>query len=145
MANEVLLRQVMEKIKSDLESWNQESWFAMYDQDGYPWYPGDFGEPCETAYCFAGWTGIMTGFEKPAKETKTWDWRNDGEHISDYAQRALGLSTAQADTLFAGENTLDDLENLVEAIIENPEIGFDDLIKVTERGEDKFYCTCCNR
>lgn len=97
---------------------------------------------CGTAMCFAGHTALLAG-AKPIITTSFApdpgeDWwfgtvRVQGEggvtfdrHVSTYAQELLGLSESDAESLFSGDNTLDDLEHLVGEIVEHGEI-------VTER------------
>jgi hypothetical protein len=104
--------------------WDQERWFTaatgvegkahrectitergvMYDD-----------QPCYTTGCFAGWTLIDFA---PAGTTMRGRWVTlpDGEFITvqDFAQREHELTTGEADRLFNGDNTLEELHAIVD-------------------------------
>lgn len=77
---------------------------------------------CGTGACFAGWTAAMAGATLlvPKSGGGGADCRTaDGRvrSISDYAEEVLGLEDNPG--LFGADNTIDDLEEIVESII-NP-------------------------
>lgn len=86
---------------------------------------------CGTAMCFAGHTAILAGGKPvfstaygidPGEELSFGTVRTaDGgdRHVSTYAAELLGLDTVDADELFSGDNTLEDLEKLVADITAN--------------------------
>lgn len=122
MANVQLLQDTLNYIKNHPDEWYQSSWYAHFDADSTRWFAGDAGAPCRTAYCFAGTAAILSGFPPPPKEHRTiWSDEN-GVQVDEYAEKALGLTYSQAVELFHASNTLEDLEEMVAKIIENPEI-----------------------
>lgn len=113
MPNVKLLRETLAHIEAEPEKWDQ----SVYR--------------CETGMCFAGWAVTLDGGR--------WKTRPDEDghallvaeaeddeisrkmgdiHAADRAHRILGLTDGQADALFEGDNTLDDLRAIVNAICE---------------------------
>lgn len=105
MANIKMLEEVMDYIKTHPEQLRQDVW-ATQKAD------------CGTACCFAGWTAVLNGYQL--------DWLEDddmtsivrdkdGIHhvISDLAEELLDLTQFEGDVLFAGSNTIDELEQMV--------------------------------
>lgn len=93
------------------------------------WYQGSWGHrtACGTAGCIAYHVGRHDG-----AEIKWQDFsdalgpyfaigRIGGEGASTYAQRSLGLSDEQAEELFGGANTMQDLRDMRDALAADPD------------------------
>lgn len=116
--NIVLLDKVLEQIdivRNDPTApfqWDQGNWRRTMERE------------CGTALCFAGWAAQLdsadwaTGYGPAWINTPTPDSPRHITHISDYAQDLLGLSAEEADILFAGDNTYEDLVEIVSLIKE---------------------------
>lgn len=156
MANNELLLETLNYIKENPQKWMQDVWFGFYDADGNRILePVELEEvnSCNTAFCFAGHAALKTGFPAPPvngyepwvkSEYDPVAARPVRTFVDEYAQKQLGLTWDQADVLFSGDNSLEDLETLVNAIIENPDIDQDDLLKAVDRYYDDERCGCCS-
>lgn len=109
MFNLPLFDKVLDKIKTEPETWDQSSWA--------------YRTSCGTAFCFAGHVVSMTmpdnayfnfgiGVETDAVVI-------DGRRLSirDVAQHELGLDETDASALFSGGNTLETIEYIRELLI----------------------------
>ncbi len=112
--NAALLRKTLEHIEAHPETWKQDYWrcesglcFAgtACDLDGGEWaLPGQGTNP--------GWAELLVAREgEPGDET--WCVTPNRVHARTRAQQILGITEAEAETLFAPENTLDDLREHV--------------------------------
>lgn len=141
MLNVKLLREVLDYIKANPQKWNQDAWFKVsVDKQGEPIFNKvtlQFEEvnSCNTALCFAGHAALMSGFDAPPRyDYEVWrGWgpglpKGERMDVDQYATEVLGLSTNQADVLFNGDNSLEDLERIVGKLIENPKawLNWDD-------------------
>lgn len=102
--NVPLLRQTLDYIKTHPQEWDQEVWRQV--------------RPCGTVACFAGWACALNGDRFNPDD---WDFVITDESgvsfpIEDRAREILGLTIGDADWLFDGGNTLDDLEQIVEEL-----------------------------
>ena len=149
MANVELLRETMQYIKNNPQSWRQDVWFTHLDPETgrrtHELVEVEVEEvnSCKTAFCFAGHAALKSGFPSPPKDSYTnWIAEINGENVwvDAYAARQLGITYDQAEVLFAGENSMEELEVLVEAIINKPDITSDDLERLLGRYSD---CPCC--
>jgi hypothetical protein len=97
--NITLLTRTLEYIEAHPLEWVQSDW------------------TCGTAGCFAWHAAILDGARRdPAYEPDEWvvgPSTSETEHVSDYAEAALGLSGEQADQHFGEDNTLADLRRIV--------------------------------
>lgn len=150
MANEKLLLETLEYIKTHPQFWEQSAWGIWTNEvTGHPeiiltTVAMEEINSCGSAFCFAGHAALRTGFPPPPKSPNEM-WTDDkGTWIDDHARTALGLTYDQADILFSPENTMDELETLVKAIIENPEIDADELEKLVDRYESDYCCEECD-
>jgi hypothetical protein len=132
MANMKLLRETLEFIKSIPEReagdeligdfWSQGTWGRMNKKD-------DGEHPCGTAACFAGWAVLRDVRQKnankigkngtPIVELKDCTCLVDGGDpvgIRSGAAELLELSYNEAKALFCGENSLKDLERVINQI-----------------------------
>jgi len=119
--NPRLMRDVLAHIERNPETWNQGSWAVRTD--------------CGTSYCYAGHAVAMVGgrinIEESTAEVATLpeDVRDrfTREHvaISAAARAVLGLEPTTAERLFAGGNTLSDLQRLVGEICKGAETAHD--------------------
>lgn len=71
-------------------------------------------ETCGTAYCIAGYIGQLVD---PRYEKTTWVGNT---HVSIAAEEALGITHEQADRLFSGGNTIEDVRRIAEEIAGGP-------------------------
>lgn len=150
MANVELLRETMDYIKNNPQKWRQDSWYAWVNEAGqieYGVISLDMEEvnSCGSAFCFAGHAALKSGFPAPPRENhRQWtkaeevDGYTQNVHVDEFAREKLGLTWEQAEVLFSGDNTLEDLEKIVDAIIDDPEIGEIDLLILVDRYND--YC-----
>jgi hypothetical protein len=128
MANIEKLRAVLAKIEADPTLWDQAFWIKRTD--------------CGTAGCFAGWACMLDG----AKPIGLRHWDEGVEQAAEVitsagvvqdvdsaAAEILDLTEPEADILFYGDNTLDDLRAYVDAIA----VG-----NLQEVHEDRTYGSC---
>lgn len=116
--------------------WAEAEWAKGTDEDGRlvgDWYQGEWvvtaeerdgyetlAASCDTAYCIAGYVGVLA--LGPDAFDRSW-WFDEDEgvtHVSEVAQRALGLTTFEADALFKGSNTIEDVRRIAEGIAGEP-------------------------
>lgn len=129
--NVELLTQVFKYIKNNPQTWRQQTWYAIVDRNS-----GDRtfeireeivedANKCGTSFCFAGHVAIREGFALPPKDNdETWSRRfvdaegyNDYEEVDEFASKRLGLDYNQAEALFSGGNTMDDIEFIVRILV----------------------------
>lgn len=142
MANNELLLDVLDHIKNNPQNWRQDAWFAFVDENGHRvWDTVSFDveevNSCHTAFCFAGHAALKTGFVAPPKNAYSgWKMEVDDPstysgkrnvYVEDYAREKLEITWDQADALFNGDNTLEDLEAMVKAIIDDTDISGEEL------------------
>jgi hypothetical protein len=98
-------------------------------------HPGEWDQKyyrCGTGTCFAGHAALLAGgqwaFESDHDEHMVADDADDpmyvfdGEiHVSNRAERVLGLASPQADELFESYNSLDDLRRIIARLCESAE------------------------
>lgn len=95
----------------DQVAWEQGSWCRAYSDDNL--------DICGTAACLAGHRLLLDGYRITGYDTMV---SPDGEHevsggeIAAVAMRRLGLRQWQADRLFAGDNDLNRLKEVVDHI-----------------------------
>lgn len=115
-----LLRKAVEWVEEqDKRPFDQREW----DQNAWKRRPQ---AGCGTAYCVAGYIAEVVDGKKMVQhdcvdmdEGTTLDQRRRGfdpdlVHVSNYARWRLGLTQAQANSLFAGSNTAADIRRLAE-------------------------------
>jgi len=144
------LRNELSYITTHPERWNQGDWVtALNDELKFAPQPPT---ACGTMGCLAGnavvhadgdlhwekgeWYDYTTGKYKPYWKTEfvTMPGAEDKEHIETAARDLLGLTSEQADYLFAAENDLDDLWRLAE-IISDGKITAEDRAKAEAERE----------
>lgn len=140
--NVELLQKTLQFIKENPRTWVQTDWFLILDSDTKELVPHlvdievEEINSCGTAFCFAGHAALMEGFPAPPKSNFS-EWRRlpEGadypETASDFARKRLGLDWNQADILFHPGNSMEDLQILVDALIENPDISAEDMEALT--------------
>lgn len=102
----------------DEKGWNQEAY------------------RCETGRCYAGWAAILagatfkfdvsissfvmidhpTGGDHPSRRTSAYlvvEANGETWNVADYAEHALGITSVERIRLFAGRNTLRDLDAII--------------------------------
>lgn len=91
---------------------------------------------CGTAYCVAGWTGVVDQAEMT--------WTADGRlaliedvHPQDYGTASLGLTRDQADCLFHEENSVETIKQMRDAIAADPEVGWSALFQIADLNGDR--------
>lgn len=111
MTNVDLLREVVEQIEADPESWNQSAWIST--------------NSCKATFCIAGWTCVLAGAVTPAGEMTPYGvglvdglfhcYWSDVPPWPTLAQHLLRLGDDDADLLF-GPDSFDSVETLREDI-----------------------------
>src|SRR6478752_211362 len=101
--NAELAYRVLDQVDADPASWDQSKWF-------YRPLGASFG----TAACFAGWTSLLSGDEPRwvhGYQMQTYAVVASGKtrYIEARAAELLGIDENQADALFYGGNTREDL------------------------------------
>lgn len=69
---------------------------------------------CGTAFCVAGYVGQLTEPRYAQGDTV------DGVHVSDFAEKALGLTPGEAISLFSGGNSAENVRSIAERIAGEP-------------------------
>lgn len=161
--NYELLDEVMNYIKEHPQSWHQASWYRYVDTEtGYEWNDVVTEEvtevnSCGAAFCFAGHVGMREGFPAPINNSVIWDrWIEDeelgyyneskdgwgySEDISEFARKRLGLRDDQAEALFDGDNSMENLETMVKILHELPDIDgwkMEDKVRYEELSFEEF-------
>lgn len=97
------LRATLRHIKANPHEWEQQTW------------------RCKTGMCFAGHAAILNGGRwlratSVESESATVVHPETGDllHVQDFAMEVLGLANYQADELFHHENTITDLEEIID-------------------------------
>ena len=133
--NYELLDEILSFIKAHPQTWVQDSWYKNVDPEtGFSWVSVHTEEvteenSCGTSFCFAGHTAIHEGFPSPPMNN-TYPWTRqvqDGEdtytqEANDFARDLLGLDYDQADALFDSENSLQDLDTMIQVLHLYPNI-----------------------
>lgn len=125
--NVELLDEIMSYIEAHPRTWNQANWYVNVDpEDGstkHFWRIEEVTEQnsCGTSFCFAGHVALREGFPAPPLQNGV-EWEREvsgerwGEAVDAFAEKVLGIDPEQAEALFAGENTMADLRNMVTAL-----------------------------
>lgn len=133
-----LLEEIMKHIHAEQKHWDQCIWAeAVPTEKMYVESKFDEIQPpptCGTAYCVAGWAAHLTGakilwhpqFKYDMDENQYYVEFFTASHvkhkngmvlkIEDYAKNVLDLDDYEAETLFLGGNTLDELDEKLEAL-----------------------------
>lgn len=104
--NVPLLRKGLEHITGNPLEWDQHSWY------GYDKY-----SPCKTAGCLAGHVAVFSGVPLAYQTYEGVDIpvsSTDLRSLAGIARTELGLSLAEADALFDGNNKLEDMWAMAE-------------------------------
>lgn len=139
--NHKLLDDVMGYIKNHPLEWDQIAWHRIMDLNtGVIRYDSEEQivkevNSCGAAFCFAGHVAMAEGFPAPPKNNNATWYRNfldvDGfreyEEVSEFAIKRLGITSWQADALFAAENDMEQLEKMVAALHINPDLNGEEL------------------
>lgn len=140
--NYKLLDEILEFIVEHPRQWEQAAWFRIVDREtGEMKYNVEVQtveevNSCGAAFCFAGHVALAAGFPSPPIDNHQewartviidpeaeyrWDREYD-EAVDEFAYKVLGITAGQADALFAGENTINDLKAIVKALHLNPDV-----------------------
>lgn len=148
-----LLDEIMAYIEAHPMEWKQDDWFKIVDkvtgESRYETQEVIVTEinSCGASMCFAGHVALRMGFPAPPKSnheqwTREMTDPQDGypylETVSDFAQNVLGLEYHQAEALFAGDNSLEMLRDIVTALHINPDLHGEDLEAVAQRCRDEY-------
>lgn len=146
-----LLDEILAYVKAHPMQWNQDDWFKIVDlETGDVRYESEKVivqeiNSCGAAMCFAGHAALRMGFPAPPKNNgQSWsrkvdsddDWA-DSESVETFARNVLGLTAGQGEALFAGNNTLQDLEDIIEALRIKPNIAGWQLEDMRDYREDQ--------
>lgn len=127
-----MLRKVIDHIQEEPESWNQQHWAVKWVKVGVERLRNARGQftgqtrpaECGTAYCIAGHTVVMAGYDLEWEPGLVMGWGDavlarrtsvtnpdTGWYvtISDMAAHELGLTRQEWSELFAGGNNLHDV------------------------------------
>lgn len=130
-----LLDEIMSFIREHPTTWVQDSWYRNVDTETgrsiivIRTEEVEDANTCGTSFCFAGHTAIHEGFPYPPKDDRqAWERKVVDEYgeyeedVRDFAIKVLGLDYDQADSLFDADNSMDNLEVMVQALHEFPNI-----------------------
>jgi hypothetical protein len=98
------------------------------------WYQGLYR--CESGMCYAGHIAQAAGLRWTHPERATSAdvfFGTDEMHVEEAVIKVTGITEEHATALFEGSNSLDDLEAMVGALKEKPDLGMEDLVEVTGR------------
>ena len=121
-ANVPLLRKAVEWVEAEaakgkdskgipLGEWIQGAWAT--DKTDLVTYYGTALEQehtCGTAFCVAGYVGQLQEPRYAEKDTV------DGVHVSEFAEKVLGLTPSESTALFSGGNSAEDVRRIAERI-----------------------------
>lgn len=130
--NGPLLRKVLDHIRTPGVRWDQTTWRRV--PDIFDWL--EKGSGCGTAFCFAGWTCELSGGEWVGnshflvREEGDVAGSREAERAMDQlgvsarirAGRLLGLTWYEAELLFAANNGLERVEEIVEELLRYEEV-----------------------
>lgn len=113
--NVELLQKTLDTIKANPQHWNQKFWH------------------CSTSHCFAGFAELIANnlpIEMSFEQLRAFKLNGKLEYSTGrYAEKLLGISDDDGDTLFYGYNTLEQLERMVAYLIEHGSLeDFEDYI-----------------
>ena len=118
-----LLTQTREAIKANPKHWDQRFWH------------------CGTLHCVAGFAELIAKglpFDTSAEDLKKdKEFYDDSWNTADNARVLLGISLYDATSLFAGGNTLEDIEKMVSQLIEHGKILYDDGVGDEDEEEEE--------
>jgi hypothetical protein len=109
--NKELLERTMQYIEDHPEEHDQTMWFVQ--------------TPCGTTACFAGWACVLSGLKPDFTIQAPFNYRPDityhvegtDEWVKPVAQKLLGLTHYDADTLFDASNTVEELKMYVKDLL----------------------------
>lgn len=128
---------------------NQGDWISPADDTG-----SDANHPCGTAVCLAGFIGLRAGATMPKPQFVKLDEDDDGDgfwefpwwsvnpdtgryedgpesvEISVFARDRAGLSRSQANAMFYGGNSLENIRAMRDYLRDHADAKFDELIRV---------------
>lgn len=115
------LRKVMAAIRANPKRWDQSRWH------------------CGTTHCFAGWAQILAGKVRLRKDGAV--YKADIEACQfpiphQDAEKWLGITWEQGHALFFFANSLNQLQIVVDAIIENPNVSHETLYWLKQQAKD---------
>jgi len=129
--------EIVALVEENLRRWDQDSWRRNgQPEEKYEEFREDPLNPmCRTSFCVAGWVVAIDGTRwglgsqdmvaDPSKCNCTSKSCLNPAHqmyVSDYARQRLQLTGPQADRLFRGENTLDDLQLMADTLVRGGDI-----------------------
>jgi hypothetical protein len=133
-----ILTLIEDEVAAGMSAWDQSVWFRVENHihpDTDAWIQANETLPhgCGTSGCFAGHAVFTQGaklsrceFDMGATGDRWFSWgevkRPDGriEAVQKWAAELLELDEEQADTLFNGSNSLEDLRRMVAALEDDP-------------------------
>lgn len=154
LAGPELASEVMVLIEGNLERWYQDSWrHNGLPEERYEAFREDPLNPnCKTSFCVAGWVAALDGVRwregsveyigDPRRCNCTGSVCRSDLHVmfvSDYARWRLDLADDEASRLFHGENTLDDLRQMVDALNRPGGSVYDVVLYRDEDDEETYY------
>lgn len=138
-SNTALLREVRQVVADNPERHNQNTWISSLfgslndtlveevRQLALQPLPGtvdDYTSPaCGTTGCVAGWASVLAAPKGSVFRGMRIEFPDDGgsAHVSQYAEKALGLSDGQAIDLFSPDNSREYVLKELDYLIEHPD------------------------
>ena len=115
-----LLRKAVEWAEAEAARPRQESrWFQgsyVWDAESRSIALGVPATECGTAYCIAGYVGVLQDSAFNDSQWRIDDVTGVYTHVAEVAQEALGITSAQADDLFKGDNSIKRVRQVAEQI-----------------------------
>lgn len=127
--NAPLLNKVMDHIEAHPELHQQQTWFSNY-------YPSNDPANCQTAACFAGWTALLTDTVQVRDDGLYVDLTYQGVAVyslPELAMALLGLDRNEAQYLFQGDRTREELRAKVDEWTAVANGGVPDAAEVLDR------------
>ncbi len=123
--NVPLLEKVMSHIEAHPDEWNQDMWVTTPDSKAARVAETEGRTFCGTAYCFAGHTLHMLGYEFNTPEeggyhTIAPDGKIRGTSVA--AAEELGLDMDHANYLFNAGNSIETLRDIVDECVARAEL-----------------------
>lgn len=112
---------VRRQIDLEREHWDQRSWIKI--DSTVPGYREEMKKPveyrniCGSAYCVAGWASVLAGdrFTDDLRATVFVPGRGL-IYVEDRANELFNLSVSEGDILYEGDNTIDDIDEVILAL-----------------------------
>lgn len=134
-ADTAKLREILNVIWNNKKQWDQGSWCHIPDFEVNT-ASGNLNlePPCGTSFCYAGWDAYLYAPEGSKISSNERVITLDGNDMSimNFARDDLRLDETQAEVLFSGSNSFEDLEDIVGLFEKNPSLTGQALYKAAK-------------